>query len=46
MTSINIKSLEQSLSVFANLDIKSRLLVIALLYTEIISYNSSDRCNN
>lgn len=46
MTSINIKFLEQSVSVFANLDRKSRLIVIALMYTETTSCNSSDRYNN
>lgn len=34
MTSINIKLLEQSVLIFANLDMKSRLTVIALLDTE------------
>ena len=45
MTSINIKFLEQSVSKLVNLDIDTRLIVIALLYTKTIS-GSSDRWNN
>ncbi|WP_375477779.1 hypothetical protein [uncultured Nostoc sp.] len=33
MTSINIKFLEESVSKLVNLDIETRLIVIALLYT-------------